>query len=53
MNKSFEAGMMNIHTGVARSDNYRQIVMSYYETTNDDISTDNCNLQNMKRCQKE
>jgi len=44
--------MMNILTGVARSDIYRQIVMSYYETTNHDTSTDNCTLQNMKRCQK-
>jgi len=39
---------MNIHTGIARNDIYRQIVMSYYKTTNHDTSTDNCNLQNVR-----
>jgi len=43
---------MNIHRGIARSDIYGQIVMSYYKTTNHDTSADNCSLQNMKRCQK-
>jgi len=51
--KSFEADVMNIRTGIARSDIYGQIVMSYYKTKNHDTSTDNFTLQNMKRCQKE
>jgi hypothetical protein len=38
---------MNIHTGVARNDIYRQIVMSYYEAPNHDTFTDNLTLQNM------
>lgn len=43
--------MMNVQTGAARSDIFREIVMSYCEATNHNTFTDNFTLHKMKRYQ--